>query len=313
MNLSAVSNVAVKMNTYRSTEVNAVELLYIAGRLVFSLTSNIYQKKLAHAGLHPFFIVASTYGVLSICAAPLLGFIQIKQLSSAFWLNAFLASAFDVGGWLLLVTSLAKTELSVFGPLNAYKVVASMLLAMLFLHEMPSLQGFVGMAVIIIGSYFLTPSTGELKANKIMQLLKNKGVQARFISIFLFAIGTIFLKQSVVDGGPLATMIFWSLMGLPLVLLSNQLFLANGIKANLIAAKQHTTTLLMIGLMVFAMQLLTLLLLAKMMVAYALALFQLGMVLQVLAGYQVFNEPHIAKKLLACLVMAAGSLLVLLA
>lgn len=290
-----------------------MELLYIAGRLVFSLTSNIYQKKLAHAGLHPFFIVAATYGVLSICAAPLLGFIQIKQLSSAFWLNAFLASAFDVGGWLLLVTSLAKTELSVFGPLNAYKVVASMLLAMLFLHEMPSLQGFVGVAVIIIGSYFLTPSTDGLKANKIMQLLKNKGVQARFLSIFLFAIGTIFLKQSVVDGGPLATMIFWSLMGLPLVLVSNQLFLANGIKANLIAAKQHTTTLLMIGLMVFAMQLLTLLLLAKMMVAYALALFQLGMVLQVLAGYQVFNEPHIAKKLLACLVMAAGSLLVLLA
>ena len=313
MNLSAVSNVAVKMSTYRSTEVNAVELLYIAGRLVFSLTSNIYQKKLAHAGLHPFFIVAATYGVLSICAAPLLGFIQIKQLSSAFWLNAFLASAFDVGGWLLLVTSLAKTELSVFGPLNAYKVVASMLLAMLFLHEMPSLQGFVGVAVIIIGSYFLTPSTDGPKANKIMQLLKNKGVQARFLSIFLFAIGTIFLKQSVVDGGPLATMIFWSLMGLPLVLVSNQLFLANGIKANLIAAKQHTTTLLMIGLMVFAMQLLTLLLLAKMMVAYALALFQLGMVLQVLAGYQVFNEPHIAKKLLACLVMAAGSLLVLLA
>ena len=290
-----------------------MELLYIAGRLVFSLTSNIYQKKLAHAGLHPFFIVAATYGVLSICAAPLLGFIQIKQLSSAFWLNAFLASAFDVGGWLLLVTSLAKTELSVFGPLNAYKVVASMLLAMLFLHEMPSLQGFVGVAVIIIGSYFLTPSTDGLKANKIMQLLKNKGVQARFLSIFLFAIGTIFLKQSVVDGGQLATMIFWSLMGLPLVLVSNQLFLANGIKANLIAAKQHTTTLLMVGLMVFAMQLLTLLLLAKMMVAYALALFQLGMVLQVLAGYQVFNEPHIAKKMLACLVMAAGSLLVLLA
>jgi drug/metabolite transporter (DMT)-like permease len=186
-------------------------------------------------------------------------------------------------------------------------------LAMLFLHEMPSLQGFVGVVIIIIGSYFLTPSTGEFKTNKIMQLLKNKGVQARFLSIFLFAIGTIFLKQSVVGGGPLATMIFWSLMGLPLVLVSNQLFLANGIKANLIAAKQHTTTLLMIGLMVFAMQLLTLLLLAKMMVAYALALFQLGMVLQVLAGYQVFNEPHIAKKLLACLVMAAGSLLVLLA
>ena len=311
MNLSAVSNVTVKMSTYRSTEVNTVELLYIAGRLVFSLTSTIYQKKLAHAGLHPFFIVAATYGVLSICAAPLLGFIQIKQFSSAFWLNAFLASAFDVGGWLLLVTSLAKTELSVFGPLNAYKVVASMLLAMLFLHEMPSLQGFVGVAVIIIGSYFLTPSSGGLKANKIMQLLKNKGVQARFLSIFLFAIGTIFLKQSVVDGGPLATMILWSLMGLPLVLISNKLLLARGLKAEFFASKQHFPTIIMVGIMVFIMQYFTLLLLAHMMVAYALALFQFGMVLQVLAGYKFFNEQRIIKKLLACIVMMIGSLMVL--
>lgn len=311
--MSTICNATVKIGIYSPEKLNAVELLFIAGRLVFSLTSNIYQKKLAHIGLHPFFIVAATYGVLSICAAPLLGFIQLKQLNSTFWLNAFLASVFDVGGWLFLVTSLAKTDLSVFGPLNAYKVVASMVLAIIFLHEVPSLQGFVGVAVIIIGSYFLTPRTGGFKTNKIMALLKNKGVQARFLSIFLFAIGTIFLKQSVIDGGSLATMVFWSLMGLPLVLASNQLFLKGGMKADFIAAKQHTVTLIMIGLMVFIMQYFTLLLLAKMMVAYALALFQLGMVLQVLAGYQVFNEQHITRKLLACLVMAAGSLLVLMA
>ncbi len=263
--------------------------------------------------MHPFFIVAATYFVLSLLAAPLLGVIKISQLSHAFWLNAFLASLFDVGGWMFLVVSLSKTELSIFGPLNAYKVVASMLLAIVFLNEIPSLQGFMGVLVIIAGSYFLTPSTGNLQTNRILNLLKDKGVQARFLSILLFAIGTIFLKKSVILGGALASMVFWSLIGFVLVLLSNQLFLTGGMKSNQQASKKHLVIIIVIGAMVFIMQYFTLLLLANMLVAYALALFQLGMVLQVLAGYKVFNEKHIAKKLLACLVMLAGSILVLMA
>ena len=72
-------------------------------------------------------------------------------------------------------------------------------------------------------------------------------------------------------------------------------------------------TILLIGIMVFAMQYLTLLLLSKMIVAYALALFQLGMVIQVFVGYKVFDEKHIARKLLAATVMMMGSMLVLMA
>jgi drug/metabolite transporter (DMT)-like permease len=290
-----------------------VEFIYIFGRLIFSLGSNIYQKKLSQQGLHPFFIVAATYFALSLIAAPLLVVIKISQLSNAFWLNALLASLFDVGGWMFLVMSLSRTELSVFGPLNAYKVVASMLLAIVFLNEIPSLQGLIGVFVIIAGSYFLTPTTTGLQTNRIVNLLKDKGVQARFLSIFLFAIGTIFLKKSVILGGALAAMVFWSLIGFVLALLSNQLFLTGSLKNNLQASKKHLHTLFVIGAMVFIMQYFTLLLLASMMVAYALALFQLGMVLQVFAGYKVFNEKHITRKLLACLVMMAGSVLVLMA
>ena len=290
-----------------------MEFVYIFGRLIFSLGSNIYQKKLSHQGMHPFFIVAATYFVLSIIATPLLGLIEIHQLSQTFWLNALLASLFDVGGWIFLVVSLSKTDLSIFGPLNAYKVVASMLLAMVFLNEIPSLQGLFGVLVIIVGSYFLTPASGGLHAKGIINLLKDKGIQARFLSILLFAIGTIFLKKSVIHGGPLATMVFWSLFGFALVLISNKLCLPSGIKNSLKATRTHLKTIFVIGLMVFAMQYFTLLLLDKMLVAYALALFQLGMVLQVFAGYKVFNEKHIARKLLACLVMMTGSLLVLMA
>jgi uncharacterized membrane protein len=50
-----------------------------------------------------------------------------------------------------------------------------------------------------------------------------------------------------------------------------------------------------------------------MLIAYALALFQLGMVIQVLIGYKVFNEKDIDRKLLDSVVMMSGSVMVLLA
>jgi len=288
-----------------------VELVYVFGRLMFSLASTVYQKKLAQHGLHPFYIVAATYLVLGVLATPLLYAINFASLNHDFWLNVWLASLFDVAGWMFLVLSLSKTDLSVFGPLNAYKVVASMLLAIVFLNEVPSAQGLLGVLFIIAGSFFLMPPAATSQAGMVAGLLRDKGVQARFLSIFLFSVGTVFLKKSVA-GGVLETMVFWSLIGLPLVLLSNYFFLPNSVKEQISATKQHLYSITLIGGMVFAMQYFTLLLLANMLVAYALALFQLGMVLQVLIGYRVFNEKDIARKLLASLVMMAGSLLVLM-
>lgn len=289
-----------------------MELVYVFGRLIFSLASTVYQKKLAQHGLHPFYIVAVTYLVLGLLASPLLLLIQFGSLSEGFWINVWLASLFDVAGWMFLVLSLSKTDLSVFGPLNAYKVVASMLLAVVFLNEIPSTQGLLGVLLIIGGSFFLMPPTATNQTNKIGGLLRNKGVQARFLSIFLFSVGTVFLKQSVVAGGVLATMVFWSLIGLLLVILSNYFFLPDSLAEQTKTTKQHLWSIALVGVMVFAMQYFTLLLLANMLVAYALALFQLGMVLQVLIGYRLFNEKDIARKLLASLVMMAGSLLVLM-
>jgi drug/metabolite transporter (DMT)-like permease len=289
-----------------------VEIVFVFGRLLFASVSNVFQKKLSHQGLHPFYIVAATYLILALLAVPLLGLVNVTTLSNAFWVNVFLASLLDVGGWMFLVMSLSKTDLSVFGPLNAYKVVISMVLAVLFLGEIPSPQGFLGVLIIVIGSFFLMPTAGATNLHKVRHLLLNKGVQARFLSILLFSVGTIFLKNSVIYASPLATLIFWSLMGLPLILIANQLVLKDGFIQSTKQSLPQIPTIILIGAMVFIMQYLTLVLLSKMLVVYTLALFQLGMVLQVFLGYQFFQEQHFLRRLLICLVMMIGSLLVLM-
>ena len=290
-----------------------MELLFIFGRILSSSFSSVFQKQLSHHGLHPFYIVAATYFILSLLAAPLIGLVDAPLLGGAFWINIFLASLLDVAGWMFLVISLSKTDLSVFGPLNAYKVVISTVLGAFFLGEIPSTQGIVGVAVIMVGSFFLTQTSAATDRSRAFGLLLERGVQARFLSIILFSVGTVFLKNSVLYAGPFETLIFWSLFGLPLILLANAWFLRDRFIQSVRASYPHLHTIVMAGVLVFLMQYLTLVLLSRMLVAYALALFQLGMLLQVVLGHTLFNEGQFIRRLLAGLVMMAGSSLVLMA
>jgi drug/metabolite transporter (DMT)-like permease len=288
-----------------------LEIVFVFGRLFLSSVSNVFQKQLSHHGLHPFYIVATTYAVLSALSLPLALNAALSQLSPPFWFNVFLASLFDVGGWMFMVMSLSKTDLSVFGPLNAYKVVISMLLAIVFLGEIPTAQGFTGIMIIVAGSFLLLPPPNGAPQNRFAQLLLNRGVQARFLSILLFSIGTLFLKGSLEHSGPLETLIFWSWFGLPLVLLANAFLEMEHLTDNVKRSQPHVLSMTTVGVTVFAMQYLTLVLMSQMLIAYTLALFQLGMVIQVFLGHRVFNEPHLIRRLIASLVMVAGSVMVL--
>lgn len=286
-----------------------MEMLVVLGRLLFSAFSNVFQKQLTHRGLHPFFIVFASYVVLAVICLPLLWTFNPFQLSSHFWINIFFAALLDMAGTLFLVMSLSKTDLSVFGPLNAYKVVISMLLALVFLGEVPSLQGFIGVFVIVAGSYFLFPP--KASQGRIWHLFLQRGVQFRFLSILLFSVGTLPLKNAVVDGGALPTTVFWCLLGLPLAGLAQLLFVHDNFKADMALAKNQVYPIVYLGCLIFLMQFMTMLVFSQLLVAYSLALFQLSMVLQVFLGYRIFNEKHILRRLAACLVMVAGSLLVL--
>ena len=288
-----------------------MELLIVLGRLLSSSFANVFQKKLAHFGLHPFFIVMVSYLVLSLICLPLLGFINTTSLSQTFWINIFFAALLDMAGTLFLVMSLSKTDLSIFGPLNAYKVVISMFLAMIFIGEVPSLQGFIGIAIIVLGSFLLFPKTNTSNHSNILNLLTNRGVQYRFLSILLFSIGTLPLKNAVVAGDALSTTVFWCLIGFPFAIIAHKVFIRSAIQHDIEQSKRHLNYFVYLGILIFLMQYMTMMVFSQLLVAYSLALFQLAMVLQVFLGYKIFKEKDVLRRLGACAVMISGSLLVL--
>ncbi len=288
-----------------------MELLVVLGRLLFSSFANVFQKKLAHNGLHPFFIVMASYVVLTIICVPLLWTFNPFVLSQTFWINIFFAALLDMAGTLFLVMSLSKTDLSILGPLNAYKVVISMFLAMIFIGEIPSLQGLMGISIIVVGSYFLFPPVIHTSTNRLLQLSTDRGVQYRFLSILLFSVGTLPLKNAVLAGDAISTTVFWCLIGFPLAIIAHTVLLKDNFTKDYQQSKNNVYHFLYLGILIFLMQYMTMIVFSKLLIAYSLALFQLGMVLQVFLGYRIFNEKHILRRLAASTVMIVGSLLVL--
>ena len=289
-----------------------MEIIVIFGRVIFASFANVLQKKLAIQSHHPLFIVMASYALLSVISLPILLSLPVLHLSEYFWVNIVIAALLDMAGTLFLVFSLSKTDLSIFGPLNAYKIVISMLLAMVFLSEMPSSQGFLGITIIIIGSFFLMHGTTKTtNQQSLFMLFTNRGVQYRFLSILLFSIGTLPLKNAVMEGQALTTTIFWCLIGLPLAILSYFLFNKREEQSFFQQAKPVLPELTYLAITLFLMQYLTMIVLSKLLIAYSLALFQFSMVLQVFLGYRIFKEKNIKSRLIACLIMSIGSLLVL--
>ncbi|AFJ02396.1 Permeases of the drug/metabolite transporter (DMT) superfamily [Methylophaga frappieri] len=278
--------------------------------MLASVSANVFQKKMGHRGLSPLYITLGAYLVLTLISLPLLSLLNFDALRSAFWVNIVLAASLDMAGTLLLVMSLSKTDLSVFGPLNAYKVVFSALLALIFLGEVPSWQGGTGIFIILLGSVMLFPPQNGGR-NRLLELLIKRGVQLRFLSILLFSIGTLPLKNAVIIGGPLATTLFWCLFGLPLAGLAYRLFRQQSFPVVWQAHASRYPDFIGLGVLIFIMQMTTMMLLEGMLIAYALALFQLSMMLQVFLGYRLFQEQHLARRLVACTIMILGCLLVL--
>ena len=78
-----------------------------------------------------------------------------------FWVYVAVGGLFGAVGNGFLVMALRRGDLSVLGPINSYKSVVGIIVGIVLLGELPSLMGLAGVAIIILGSYFVFDTTEE--------------------------------------------------------------------------------------------------------------------------------------------------------
>ena len=281
----------------------------LAGRVVLSVGASALQKRVLNQGADPSEFWRRNYRwmVPAGLAWMLLDWDPEAASRPRFWWNAIAAGVIDAAGNLLMLSALRRTDLSVFGPMTAFRPVLALMFGWLFLRESPSATGLVGLAVTAIGGALLlsdtrsgtTASTGS----------RPVGILLRLAGLSLSTFAAVFLKSAVQTGTTGMTLGVWIVTGALAVHLAG----IAGKKPNQEAESLAETPAGISGThaaVFFLMQWLTLLAFRGSLLAYSFAFFQAGMVLQVVVGRVVFGEPAFGRRLAGCGILGIGTLLI---
>ena len=285
-------------------------------RILINPLSNVFQKRICAAGQSPLTTNFLTYAALSVLVLPMLWNVRWSSFPLAFWGYAALVGVFGALGNGFLVKAVQSGELSVLGPINAWKSVVGIVFGMILLHEIPGLVGFLGVLLIVAGSYFvLAPITTSSSPNEKFSwtILTRPDLCYRVGAMVLAAVEAVFIKKVILYSDPNTAFSLWCWGGMIFSLLLLPVQEKIAVKHEFVALKSNLVLYLGLIVSVGLMQLTTNYVFDKLSVGYALALFQLSAVLSVFYGFLFFRESNIARKLPASLVMVAGSVLIILA
>lgn len=277
-----------------------LNIIAILFRIFSNSFSNVFQKKLTKSGEAATCINCINYILMSLISIPLLLLVNFSLITPEFWLYAIAGGITGAIGNCFMVLALKQGELSVLGPINSYKAIVGMIFGIFLLHEYPNIYGVLGIGLIIIGSYFILESP---------QALLRKDIQYRIYALIFTAIEAVFIKKVIILSSIASSFIISSFLGaifsyLIMRILENEK-LHIPTKKNSI---MYISTTLCFAIMTFT----TAYVFKYMNVGYALSLFQLSIILNVILGYKLFNEKKLIKKLLGSLIILIGSAAILI-
>jgi drug/metabolite transporter (DMT)-like permease len=284
--------------------------LLVATRIIANPLSNVFQKRLAERSAGPLFIIAAVHALLTLACVPLLFFPPDFNVGVSFWANMFAAGLLAVASNSLLVAALKAGDLSVLGPINAYKSVLGLVLAIPLAHEIPTAMGACGVLLVLAGSYFVIDRDArEPRRSALVRFFQERGVPLRFAAMALSATEAVFLKRALLTSSPPAAFAAWCLLGLAIAAPAAAL-LGGRWRDEADLFRQNRATYVRLAVTTGLMQFATLFTLGKLQVGYSLALFQLSALLSVFFGHRYFQEPNIRKRLIGSLIMVAGAALI---
>ena len=287
--------------------------LFIAIRILANPVANVFQKQLTQRAAQPIFIIAFVHLCLGLICLPYWVTTNYRDLPTAVWANMLACAALAVLGNVLLVYALKESDLSLLGPINAYKSVVGLALATFLVGEWPTRAGVAGVLLIVAGSYFVMDrKVNQPIADAFLRFFSERGIQLRFAALVVSATEAVFLKRAIVLSSPMTVFVLWSMLGFPFALAAAFALIRRIFGGQLdvlrCAPRPFASLVIATGLM----QLATVFTFRDFQVGYALALFQLSTIVSVFLGRRYFSEPNVRERLVGSLIMTLGAALIVM-
>ena len=282
-------------------------IIVVLIRVIVNPITNVFQKQLTKTQ-DPLFVNLVSYGLLSLASMLLILDFQIQSIPTAFWVYAVLGGIFGALGNGFIIKALESGQLSVLGPINAYKAIIGLIFAFLLIGEVPNLWSLVGVVFIIVGSYFVFENE---EGTFSWSIFKQKSIQYRIAALILTGIQAVTDKQVILQSNLKYAFAGWCIFGflfsVPLFLTSKVSFKKQCQQISSPEMLKYLGLVISVSVMVAATNYTFL----NMQVGAALALFQISILVSVFLGHHFFKEEGLFKKLLGSLIMMVGSLFIL--
>ncbi|UFH55299.1 EamA family transporter [Spirosoma sp. KNUC1025] len=278
-------------------------------RIVANPLSNVFQKQLTQHSADPLFIISATYGFLMLACLAFWPQLRFSGLPSTFWQSIVITGLLAMVGNVFLVKALQIGDLSVLGPINAYKSVVGLIIGIFLLKEIPGWWGLLGILLIIGGSYIVLTDKRQ-RTSFSWSVFRRPEVKLRLIALVLSAVDGAFLKKAILLSTPTIAFFYWCVFGF----LFTFVWIVVAMRSQWRSQVNLLVTQKFIFIALFSAvgvtQMASNIALERIPVGYALALFQTSALVSVFFGYHFFSEQGIVRKLIGASIMVMGAVLI---
>lgn len=281
------------------------ELLFLAFMVPGTFFLGLYDvltKKLLSRGIPPTLILGSVYTLTGLFLLGVHLFLGFPHLQPGFWIALGGTIGLNLISQPLWFKAFRLEDASLISPLRMLTPPFVLLTGILFLHEIPSFGGILGVIVTMLGFWMLVHGEKNKHQTSFQEILTRKGVLLGIVGALLFAISFPLDKKAVITSSTFSFVALANLgMGLP-YLCWNLIRHPQSFKIIKKEKKQLVPLFLVQTLgSIFCAQALH-----YTLAAYAAGGKRLWSVWTVLLSGSILKEKHIGRKLVATGIMLVG-------
>jgi drug/metabolite transporter (DMT)-like permease len=271
--------------------------------------NDIQKKKYLIQGINEQVLLGLHLFLGGLILLPLVLIFGLPKIQAGFWPAAAGTIVLNIVSQAMFMRAFNLSEASMIAPLRLIIPPLVIITGFLFLNEVPSLTGIIGIFITMAGLWFLLSSKNPFSLAEIKKIKNEKGILLGLLGSILFAISFPLDKKAVITSSALfsSSLIFMAI-GL-ITILINQLFDRGFGRRMMRIIKTQPVPLLSTALFLGVGAFLTNQAFNYSLAAYASSLKRLQALWTVVLSGKFLQEEGIKRKLLATIIMFLGILL----
>ena len=284
-------------------------VLALGAAVLTSFNPILYKRMLKDADS---IVVVWAVILLSLPLLSVFTFALTPRLPTIDWLfviGVFGSAGMNVMAHIASTRALKLADVSLVTPLLIFSPVFTLLISVIFLSEIPSAQGMLGVGLVLMGAYWLNRGSEAGWLVPIKSLVLTPGVTLVLLAGLLWAITPLFEKTAILHTNPESPR-FTAFVATALLTIMLTPAVATQGRSAIAKLTAHHRELFFAGLIAGIAPVLAYTAYSLGLVGYVTTLFKLSTLLSVIWSFLFLKERGLAQRLPASIVMILGAILI---